>query len=422
MLNSLQKAGVITLGEDSSVTSVNYDAENFVKGMATYRAGTMGDESKLTIGGVTVDLDRDLFTGDVRMNTDSSQVDTSGIGKNFKDGLSGNIKQATLARNANLNTAHPFTNEDGSEKDAVEFAKSTLLAATTIEAFTWGKNALEGKTTPIKDANGKVIGQRAKRGVFTEAGGRARSFFASSSNSNILHDETNNKKHTSTNGKTDNPIQHDKSPSIHSLMTNSNIKTPQAQTFLGNMMQKVSNSKVGKRSALMFGAIGVGATASNASDGSGDFVPLPNQGTLPQGELVSPKDESLLSDSNVDTAMTTAALGFNAFTAKGGMAEHAMVKAVGMKTAMKTGGKLIPGIGFALGTTMAADEFEKGNYGRAALEMLSGVASLVPSVGTMVQVKHSHKLCRHQHLNKQLQWLLRSMHPLKTEYKQLTCL
>jgi len=55
------------------------------------------------------------------------------------------------------------------------------------------------------------------------------------------------------------------------------------------------------------------------------------------------QDESLFSDSNVDTAMTTAALGFNAFTAKGGMAEHAMVKAVGMKTAMKAGGKFIPG-------------------------------------------------------------------------------
>jgi len=37
-----------------------------------------------------------------------------------------------------------------------------------------------------------------------------------------------------------------------------------------------------------------------------------------------------------------------------------------------------------MGTAMAADEFEKGNYGRAALEMLSGVASLVPGVGTMV--------------------------------------
>jgi len=110
--------------------------------------------------------------------------------------------------------------------------------------------------------------------------------------------ERSNQKNNGGNDNSNPKGTHDKSPSIHSLMTNSNIKTPQAQTFFRKMADKISHSKVGTKIGVGLAMIGLGSSVLNASDGSGDFVPLPNQGTLPQGELVSPKDESLFSDSN----------------------------------------------------------------------------------------------------------------------------
>lgn len=53
-----------------------------------------------------------------------------------------------------------------------------------------------------------------------------------------------------------------------------------------------------------------------------------------------------------------------------------------LKSAGKIGGKLLPGVGLALGAGFAYDRFKKGDYLGALGEAVSGLTSLVPGIGT----------------------------------------
>ena len=55
-------------------------------------------------------------------------------------------------------------------------------------------------------------------------------------------------------------------------------------------------------------------------------------------------------------------------------------------SALKMGGKLLPGIGLALGAYGAATKIGEGDYVGAALEGASGIASLIPGIGTAVAI------------------------------------
>ena len=76
-------------------------------------------------------------------------------------------------------------------------------------------------------------------------------------------------------------------------------------------------------------------------------------------------------------------------TSRGGYnaALNQAISAAALKGVMSKGATEADVMSFAKSgegsATMAADEFEKGNYVRATLEMLSGVAYLIPGVGTM---------------------------------------
>lgn len=55
-------------------------------------------------------------------------------------------------------------------------------------------------------------------------------------------------------------------------------------------------------------------------------------------------------------------------------------------SALKMGGKLLPGIGLALGAYGAATKIGEGDYVGAAIEGASGIASLIPGIGTAVAI------------------------------------
>ena len=79
------------------------------------------------------------------------------------------------------------------------------------------------------------------------------------------------------------------------------------------------------------------------------------------------------------------------FTAAGNAADAAKTAAsnagkVAGKSALKMGGKLLPGIGLALGAYGAATKIGEGDYVGAAIEGASGIASLIPGIGTAVAI------------------------------------
>lgn len=56
------------------------------------------------------------------------------------------------------------------------------------------------------------------------------------------------------------------------------------------------------------------------------------------------------------------------------------------KSALKMGGKVLPGVGLVMGAYGAYDKAKKGDYTGAAIEGASGIAALIPGIGTAVSL------------------------------------
>ena len=127
----------------------------------------MGDESKVTIGNTTYDIDRDINTASARINSNASQVATKGDGEYFRTGVSGNFYQAAGEHiTGGFNLSRPGINADGSSLSNAQWAGA--LATTAILAYPTAKTGLgivkatnsqirtkAFNQVPVTDANGK---------------------------------------------------------------------------------------------------------------------------------------------------------------------------------------------------------------------------------------------------------------------------
>ncbi len=361
--NSLIKSNLI-----DKEGKINYDPENYIRAMATYKAGSQTDDARVTIGGVTHSLDRDIIANTTRISTDASEVHHTGDGINYHNGLSGNVKQAMIEKATGANLAHLGKDADGNEasgaKLVAEYVGAALIAGATVNGIS-KKYTGKGIIDNVKSATHKL------RGNLDEA-----------LDNPDNHQNGNNAN--STPNKTD-KIVHNKTPSINDYLTgNYNKKSAQTKSWSKEIGKSFLKTKAGKLIGGAAAVVGLSSLAGAAEEGY--------EGYMGDNHTTVPPQSADTSMSTTDAAVilgTSAVV--NGATAMYGAAElkaaqqttGKLLAKEGSKFAGKAASKLMPGVGLAFGIKYAADEFEKGNYGRATFEMLSGVASLVPGIGTL---------------------------------------
>jgi len=312
---SLMKSNIID--KDGNI---NHDPENYVRAMATYKAGTMTDDSRITIGGITHDLDRDVIANTTRVNTNASEVHQTGDGTRFHNGLSGNVKQAAIEKATGSNLSHITTDADGNEKSAMELAGSFAGGALIV-----------GATAHV------ISEQLTDKGVWENvrgAGEKLRRFF--SGEKETMEEPTNH--HNNNNGNTapneSTGHSHNKTPSLNDRLTaNYNTKTPEAKAWYKEIGKSFAKTKAGKILGAGAALIGLsslaGAAEQEYSEFSGDNqTTMPPQNSTPE---LSPMDKGVI--------MGTATLG-NGVTAMYGMQELKAGSGAASKVLAKDGTKL----------------------------------------------------------------------------------
>ncbi len=229
----------------------------------------------------------------------------------------------------------------------------------------------------------------SKRGIIERVygdGGKKGSAFNNAMNkSGNPSDSQNNSYPNSDIGDKTVSKQHNNSPSINSRISNSTIKTPEAKSWYKEMGKSFMKSKAGKTVGVVGGLVGMSSFlgADEPQEGnypSGDMGSQPSQPNIPP--VMSTMDTAMIMGTATVANGVTAAFGVQELKAGQQVATKAVEK-TGGKLLGKMAGKLIPGVGLYYGAKYASDEFDKGNYGRATMEMLSGVTSLVPGIGTL---------------------------------------
>ena len=231
-IKSLKKSGI--LNKDGSI---NHDPENYIRAMATYKAGTMTDDSRITIGGVTNDLDRDVFENRTRVTTNASQVHQTGDGTRYHTGVSGNYYQAGMEKATGYNAAHPTQNADGSQKSPEELGLAFAGGAIITGAVANGLSKQftgKGLWGNVESFGDRLVGGKSSSETLNNSGNKS----------------TNNHNNNSGHAAPDKSFKHNNTPSSDSNIHNYNTidEVTQAKEKLHTMEPEATAKKAVKQS------------------------------------------------------------------------------------------------------------------------------------------------------------------------------